>query len=184
MKWRNFTYLGTEYNLSHLHQDTWIFTLPEKEARQVLEYKFNVIYTAHCFTRDPLPGENIDNDLWYEWPVNNGIEKRLFCFDRFDNSVKLPDIVRSLANRVCWHTHHGSFFTIELFDKCNNKVEYEVYFDIVRTTRKGWLNLIIKSAYVRTNEYITTQPKKQKIRFEIIAYNRLNKKPIKSLPKK
>ena len=163
---------------------TWIFSLPEKEGRQVLEYKFNVIYSAHCFTRDPLPEEKIDKALWYEWSVEKGTEKRLFCFDRYNHSVYLPDIIRSLGDRVCWHTHHGNFFTIELLDKDNNKVEYEVYFDVVRTTRRGWLNLIIQSAYARTDDYQTSQPNKRRIRFEVVAHKRLIKKTIKPPPKK
>jgi len=38
-------------------------------------------------------------------------------------------------------------------------VEYEIYFDVTKASRKGWLNLILESAYERTDAYATTQPR-------------------------
>lgn len=103
----------------------------------------------------------------------------MFCFERYALSAKLPAIVRSLGERPCWHTHNGSFFTIELTDKNGEVFEYEIYFDVNRSSRKGWLNLVIKSAYVRTQAYASKQPRKRKIRLSVIAFKRQNKKPIK-----
>lgn len=58
-------------------------------------------------------------------------------------------------------------------------VEYEIYFDVTKASRKGWLNLILESAYERTDAYATTQPRKRKIRLDVIAYNRQVGKKIK-----
>jgi len=114
-------------------------------------------------------------DLWYTGPK----EARVFCFDRHKLSYELPSIIRSIDERVCWHTHHGNFFTIELLDSAGQTIEYEIYFNMTRATRKGWLNLVVESAYVRTEEYQTTRPIKRKIRLDVIAYNVQAKKEIK-----
>ena len=62
-------------------------------------------------------------------------------------------MIKSLGDRVCWHTHHGNYFTIELVTQEGEVIEYEVYFDVTRASRKGWLNLIVQTAYVRTEDY-------------------------------
>ncbi len=130
----------------------------------------------HCFTRNPLPDEVVDSDLWYEGPK----EKRIFCFDRYMLSDQLPEIVKSISDRACWHTHHGNYFTIELVTQEGALIEYEVYFDVTKATRKGgWLNLTVQSAYVRTKDYETIRPKKRKIRFDVIANNTQQGKTIK-----
>jgi len=88
-------------------------------------------------------------------------------------------MIKSLGDRVCWHTHHGNYFTIELVTQEGEVIEYEVYFDVTRASRKGWLNLIVQTAYVRTEDYKTTQPRKRRIRLDVVAYNTQLRKPIK-----
>ncbi len=137
-------------------------------------YKFHVSFSIHCFSRDPLPSEAVDADLLY----HGGKESRVFCFDRHEYSENLPAIVKSFGDRTCWHTHHGNFFTIELLDKSGKELQYEVYFDVTRASHKGWLHLVIQSAYDRSDDYASTQPIKRQIRFDVIAYNRLMRKKI------
>lgn len=174
MKWNEFTYDSEIYDLSHLHPFTWEYTAKAAKKRPERIYKFHVIFSMHCFTRDPLKDEQVAEDLWYEGPE----ERRVFCFDRHGFSAKLPNIIQNLGDRICWHTHHGNFFTIELADKSGQKVEYEIYFDVTRASRRGWLNLVVQSAYARTEDYQTKQPKKRKIRLDVIAYNTQAKKKI------
>jgi hypothetical protein len=175
VKWRQFTYQGASYDLSHLDPFEWQYTAKAGEKRPERTYKFHVTFSMHCFSRNPRDGEQVAADLWYFGPKEN----RVFCFDRHELSHRLPEIIRGLGDRVCWHTHHGNFFTIELTTEKGEEVEYEIYFDVTRATRRGWLNLIVESAYVRTEEYESTQPKKRKIRLEIIAYKRQQNKPIR-----
>lgn len=175
MKWRPFTHQDVTYDLSHLDPFEWRYTAKASGKRPERTYKFHVTFSMHCFTRNPKDGEQITTDSWYEGPK----EKRVFCFDRYELSHQLPEIIKSTGNRVCWHTHHGNFFTVELTTKEGEEVEYEVYFDVTRATRRGWLHLIVQSAYVRTEEYKSTRPRKRKIRLDVIAYNRQQGKPIK-----
>jgi len=175
MKWRPFTHNGSIYDLSHLDPFEWHYTAGAGERRPERTYKFHVAFSMHCFTRRPRDGEQTEADMWYEGPR----EKRVFCFDRHELSYHLPEILRSIGGRICWHTHHGNFFTIELTTRQGQDVEYEVYFDVTKASRRGWLNLIVESAYIRTEEYGSSQPRKRKIRFDVIAYNRQMRQSIR-----
>ncbi|MBL1261770.1 MAG: hypothetical protein COB33_014725 [Thiotrichaceae bacterium] len=155
MKWRPFEYQGATYNLSHLDPFYWRYTAEAGGKRPECTYKFQVSFSMHCFTRKALSSETIGDGLWYTGPK----ESRVFCVDRYAFSTQLPDIVRSMGERPCWHTHHGNFFTIELTTQEERVVEYEIYFDVTKASRKGWLNLILESAYERTDAYATTQPR-------------------------
>lgn len=175
MKWLPFTHQGATYNLSHLDPFYWHYTTEAGERRPERIYKFQVAFSMHCFTRKLLRGEQIAADLWYDGPK----ERRVFCFDRYELSQQLPGIVQSMGDRPCWHTHHCNFFTIELTTREGAEIEYEVYFDVTRASRKGWLNLIVESAYVRTEDYATNRPRKRKIRLDVIAYNKQAGKKIR-----
>jgi hypothetical protein len=176
MKWRPYVYGDNTFLLEHLHPFEWRYECPASEKRPARTYPFHVTFSMHCFTRDPLPDESeIDPDMWYQGPK----ERRLFCFDRYEESKGLPALIQTLGERACWHTHHGNFFTIETLDPNSTPRDYEVYFDVTRASRQGWLNLVIQSAYVRTPEYQTQQPRKRKIRFGVIAYNIQAQKPIR-----
>ncbi len=175
MQWRPFHYENNLYALDHLNSFEWVYLAAAGAKRPEREYKFHVSFSMPCFTRDPLQSETINNDLWYSGPKEN----RLFCFDRYALTYQLPDIVRGMATRPCWVTRHDNFFTIEITAHDGRTVEYEIYFDVTRATRKGWLNLVVQSAYVRTEGYQSQQPKKRKIRLDVIAYNSLHNKPIR-----
>ncbi len=67
---------------------------------------------------------------------------------------------------------------IKLEDETGVEGEYEIYFNVARTHR-GKMRLFVESAYVRDNEHGSSQPKKKKINFFVIAHNRRENKPIK-----
>ena len=177
MKWRKFEYKGKSYKLSHLHPCIWYLNQEGKHpARQ---YRFNIEFSLHCFTKQlPEDISLIDSLLLYKGPK----ETRQFCFERYELSKQLPDIIKNINNKTCWHTHHGHFFTIELQDQEGEKREYEIYFS-VHKSGKGWLTLIVKSAYIRDKEYKTAQPKKRKIRFSVIARSRFENKKLRPPPR-
>ncbi len=162
MEWEAFTYKGQIYDLSHLHPFEWHYTAPSERL-----YKFHVTFSMHCFSCKKLPDEQVEQALWYAGPK----EQHIFCFQRHELSNQLPSIVESLGDRACWHTNKGNYFTIELTTESGEDIEYEVYFDVTRASRRGWLNLVVQSAYVRTDSYASTRPKKRRIRISVIARN-------------
>jgi len=174
MKWSSFNYRGTVYDLSHLDDFEW-FYIHTIEGQPDLIYKCQVIFSSHCFTRDRLSNEPHSPDLIYpDCP-----DGRIFELTRYGPSKELPGIVRSLGERQCWHTSKGNYFTIDLLESSGETNDYEVYFKVSRASRRGWLNIQIQSAYVRDEQYQTSQPKKRKIGFNVIARNTQRGKIIK-----
>jgi hypothetical protein len=61
-----------------------------------------------------------------------------------------------------------------VIDGLGATVDYDIFFTISRASIKGRLNLFIQSAYVGAS--LPLNPRS--IRFEIILYNTLHKKPL------
>jgi len=123
-----------------------------------------------------MDDEQVPENLWYEGPNlrnRSRKEKRVFCFERYELSHRLPEIIRNLGEDNCYRTRGENFFTIKLTSRDGRKVEYEVYFDVTRSKQKGRLYLVVQSAYARTDDYATTQPEKRKIGLGTIAYKKL-----------
>lgn len=173
MLWRDFNYEGIEYDLSHLHPFDLSFTAPASGKRPERTYDLQVTFSMHAFTHGMKDDEDTQGLLY-----RDARETRVFDFKRYDLSKQLPDIVKKLGERRCFHTHHGSFFTIELVGEDGQKEEYEIYFKVSRASQKGRLNVYIQSAYVRDDKHHTSQPKKRKIGFQVIAYNVMHGKRI------
>jgi hypothetical protein len=176
MKWQPFTYQGQTYDLSHVHPFDWEYTAPATDKRPERAYRIDVQFSIHTFTRGVDAGEAVDPALEYR----DSREERAFDFVRYAFSKQLPNIVQQLGERVCYHTHHGTFFTIEVMNPEGMAQDYEVYFKLSRSKRKGWLTLYVQSAYVRDQEHSTAQPKRRKIGFQVIAYNIMTGKEIKA----
>nr|VFJ70283.1 MAG: hypothetical protein BECKFW1821C_GA0114237_102217 [Candidatus Kentron sp. FW] len=178
MKRPSFVHKGNRYHLTHLDSFDWHYRVKAGRERPDWICKFQVIFSDHCFTRNPFSGEEVAEDMWHEGPRG----KRVFCFKRYELSFRLPEIIRTLGERVCYRTPHGNFLTVvALTIREGKQVEYEIYFDVVRASRKGWLHLIVQSAYERTKDHETMR-KKRKIRLDVIAYNRRVGKAIRSGP--
>lgn len=177
MKWKLFKYGGKTYDLSHLDSFSWIYEVMHGSDQQASKkYSINVNFSMHCFTKQPLHDQaSCNSDLFYKEPKE---DNRIFCFERYELSKKLPEIIKNLDHRNCWHTHHGHFFTIDLLDQSGDSREYEIYFDVHKSNR-GWLTLVVKSAYVRDQKHGTTQPRKRKIRFSVIVKNKYENKKLR-----
>lgn len=174
MKWTPFNYKGQAHDLEHLHPFEWTYMLPAKGGKPAQCYHFDVMFGLHTFTKGI---ETADPALHYR----DSREAREFDFDRYELSKGLPEIVQSLGERKCHHTHHGNFFTVDLFGEDEVERRYEIYFVVSRSGKKrGRLNLMIQSAYERTEGHGDRPKRKPPIRFHVIAHNTLHKKQIKA----
>lgn len=171
MKWNPFTYNGESYSLDHLHPFEYTVIWEARSGQPERNYFLNVIFSLHCFSRKKFDGETVEKKLLY----SDARETRVFCFNRYEWSKKLPDIINSLENRKCYHTKHGNFFTIDIGSE-----EYEVYFTLSKSSKKGRVNLFVQSAYVRSEDHNQGRKKKKPIGFKIIVHNTYIKKAIKS----
>lgn len=142
-------------------------------------YHFIIEFGLHCFTLAPNKHKDetladYDQSLHY----SDSRETRIFCFERHELSFGLPDIVKAINTKKCFHTGKGNFFVIELQNENKEAEEYEVYFNVARSG--AHLRLFVESAFIRDDEHGSSQPKKKKINFFVIAHNRQINKIIKT----
>jgi len=180
IRWKPFEYQGICYDLTHLHPKTIHYEQTSQENKPARYYTVEVIFGLHCFTRGLKDGEHSDETLLYR----DARETRIFDFQRHQLSIRLPRIVDELQTRKCFHTGKGNFFTVEMISPQDARliIEYDIFFEASRSTRRGIINLFVQSAYVRDSMHDSNRPKKKPIRFDVILYNTLNNKPIR-LPK-
>jgi hypothetical protein len=178
VKWRPFRYCQDTYDLGHLHPKTITYVLEAKGNKPERTYTVEVIFSLHCFTRGFKDGEVPDPALCY----SDHRETRVFDFQRYQLSQHLPAIVEGLSKRKCYHTGLSNFLTIEILNQADQTiVQYEVFFEVSRSSQKGRLNLFIQSAYVRSQSAQGNRRHHNKpIGFFVILHNTLNKIEIKA----
>jgi len=140
------------------------------------KFRFVVEFGLHCFTR------GLNKHIKEIWNATNEAlaysdsrEKRIFCFNRYDLSLKLPDHIKNMPSFPCYHTGKGNFFTVRTETSSGQEVELEIYFNVSRETKRK-LRLYIASAYVRDDTYKSQRPPENKIGFFTIAYRTKIKK--------
>jgi len=107
-------------------------------------------------------------------------ESRSFDNRRYELSKQLPQLVENLATQKCYHPGHGNFFTIELVQEGGTTAQYEVYFALSHSQKRGVLNLFVQSAYERNPKQIKRH--KKSIGFFVLLFNTLNNRQIHPAP--
>ena len=149
---------------------------PAKGDAPARFYRVDVTFGLHCFTR----GGNQDAPQENELPYGDDRETRVFDFVRYELSKRLPEIIEGLAQRKCYHTGKGNFFSVEIIQEDGRVIEYDIFFVSSRSSLKGRINLSVQSAYVRDAKYASNRPAKKPIGFYVILFNTLNNRPIKT----
>jgi len=168
--WKSFHHDGCKYDLSHLDPFDWVVECEQKVGGPIVTYKFHVNFSHHTFTSSE---KRNTNGIPYETDFN---DSRVFDHQRYELSKKLPGIIQDLNNRRCFLTSHNNYFTVEILDENSVKRDYEVYFAVSRTDHKGWMRLVVESAYLRDADKVTARTNGRKINFNVIARNTLEKK--------
>ncbi len=175
--WAPFTYQNKTYDLSHLHPRPTTVTQSAVPGKPERVFNLVIFYSLHCFTRGIEPGEIPNPALCY----SDRRETRVFDFQRYELSKRLPQITAELAKRKCYHSGKGNFFVVELVDESGSREEYEVFFVASRSSTRGVLNLFVQSAYIRDQDHLSARPTPRKtIRFEILLHNVQTGKLIKA----
>lgn len=176
--WEPFEHDGIVYDLSHLHPTQIELIQPGIGGNPERCFAIQVIFSLHCFTRSLKGSEASEIEhLIYR----DRREDRVFDFGRYELSKRLPEIVKAIDRRACFHSGKGNFFLIELLTSEGQRQEYEVYFEASRSGKRGGLiNLYVQSAYVRDASHKSSQPKKKKIGLFVILHNIQNNKPIRA----
>jgi|GEM_PF-5845322 len=169
MKFENPTYDGTEFDLSHLGDFEHTYEVKEKPDGGTKRFRCHVTFSNHVFTKSLTKTSEPNNCDMYE--------NREFCPERYGLSKLLPDLIKKIGDKQCKDTGKGNYARFEVFDDSGETKNYEIYFKVSKT-RKGWINITIQSAYVRTNVTNLSQARRKmrNIRFAIIIRNAMKAK--------
>jgi len=178
VQWKPFTFDGTTYELTHLYPRSCCYQQPAKAGKPARSYDVDIIFSLHCFTRAIDPSETPDAAMLY----GDNRETRIFDFQRYELSKRLPAILETLAQRKCYHTGKGNFFSVDVINENGTVTEYDVFFAASRSSKKGRLNLFVQSAYGRDAQHGSNRPHKKPIGLYVILFNVLHNKPIKVPP--
>ena len=166
---------GVYHSLAHLAGMIVELVIEATPRHPQVSLQIHVEFTSHCVSFGPKHGQQLDfGVLGMDRKIlDHRRVARAFCPRRYQWSLQLPRIVRSLANSVCYYTGSASknWLVVELIDDAGHQLSYEIYFQL-RRDRVNALRMVIESAYVRMPG--TTGPtiphhRKGKVRFKVLA---------------
>ncbi|WP_095205135.1 hypothetical protein [Mesorhizobium carmichaelinearum] len=176
MQWKPFIHGAIIYDLTHLHPFSFDLVVEASGGKPARSYRLNTEFSLLCFSRSPRAGEAISTDLAY----SDSRETRIFDADRYEQSKLLPQIVRSLAERPCFHDTHGNFYVFEIVKADGTISYYSVFFTLSKAGKKAGRNLFISSAHMRPDRPYAHSVKP--IRFRILVHNVWTKKGVTPAP--
>ncbi len=170
--YESFVLRGQAYDLRHLNDFVMTITIAAKDGKPAQNYEVKVMFSCHCFTRS-LPDKGCDVEEHYA----DHRETRQFDAERHALSVRLPNMIRDLGGKKCYHAGHGNFVVVDIVEGDTHR-KYAVFFEIEKVQRGRLLLMRIMSAYPLLPE--TPDPTKGKpIGFNVVLFNTATGKRIK-----
>lgn len=175
-----------DYDLTHLTAFSHDYIqAPKDDGTAEKRYRCIIEFGTHCFTRgiNKRKGEKL-SDIEPALRYITDKEVRIFCFERYQVSKMLPQIMREVSRNKCYFTSaDDKFLTISLTDRCGKKVDYEIYFSLKRAkSPKHDIHIYINSAYIRDEGYKEnhgTKARRKPVGFFVLLHNTLSNKRIK-----
>ena len=180
--YENFVYQNFEYPLSHLNPLYVEYIQPAKGDKNEKRYRCLIEFSHHCFTKSP----NIHkNEALSDYPrtlhYKTAKEIRIWDWERYELSKRLPNILKNLDKQKCFFTSaNDKFLTISVQNKSGEIVDYEIYFSL-KKSRTCDVHIFINSAYLRSNDYkpLSGKLKRKPISFFVLLNNTITNKRIK-----
>jgi hypothetical protein len=132
---------GVVYDLKHLDP----FRLEVKpKVEDAPTYVVRVTFGFHCFTRKIIPEED-SPDLY----MTSGREQRCFCFDRYELSKELAEMIKYAANGRAYFGEKSNFLIVESTSQQN--APYVAFFDVERAKKSDGFDaaMFVTSAHLR-----------------------------------
>lgn len=187
MKFKPFIYEGQVYDLNHLasFSHEYIQAACNKTGAPEKRYRCIIEFSGHCFTKSPniRKQESLDDfsiELHYELNTQKNVkETRIFCFERYQCSLQLPNIIKELDKRKCFFTSaDDKFLTVEITSQTGEIQNYEIYFSLKKSNHPHYdVHIYINSAYIRSG--VTVANKRKSIKLFTLLHNTLTGKRIK-----
>lgn len=139
--WTSHVQEGIEYGLTHLNPFQYQIALMDRTAH------IHVSFRCHAFTREWLTS---DAD---EWKYRGAAELRAFCPERYQYSLKLPEMLQTLDKRKVEFSQDKNGISHYVTLETEVGTRYAAFFDVRQFRDKGRvvqnaLSLDCKSAFV------------------------------------
>ena len=149
--WANHNQGGQRYAVDHLHPVFKRYEVPAvaatrtKPGRVAMTVHVRITYSHHCFTQslEKMPDANPDHH--YNCTRRPG-ERRVFCVDRWNETLALPTFIAEL--RTCYFTRHHNYF---VWRSPTNPTLAEVFVYFRLDRRGAFVDLKVESAYPRAD---------------------------------
>jgi hypothetical protein len=140
VEWKPKKIEGKVYDLSHLHPIRFEVTPKVENART---YTVRATFGFHCFTREITPEDSPDLHM------THGRERRCFCFDRYDLSKELVEMITYAANGRAYFGEKANFLIVESLSQAN--APYVAFFDVEKAKKSDGVDAVmfVTSAHLR-----------------------------------
>ena len=145
---------GKTFSLNHLSPFSLDVDLPQQGNTPSLSFVLQVKFSTHCVSED-----------WVNYPSvlfpDEGGKQRYFSFARYQLSLRLPEILRSLQDRQCYFASQRNYLTVEITEQNEERKQYHIYFSVKKTS--DGVEVLVESAYVPKNPERQTKKIKGKV---------------------
>lgn len=165
---------GTTYPLHHLHPFRFDVQLVGTAKYPAIDVEIAIGFSMHVFTRGTV---HSDDPAWH---YRDDREVRTFDLDRYTFSQCLPEVMRTLSRRKCYHAKTHNFLTLGEPDGLPVGHEYQVYFDLKRwkdKEKKGGrpiILLVVQSAYAVPFGQAPRGRRRSPVGFNVLINSMLN----------
>lgn len=164
--WKPFSFAGSAVSLSHLEPHEFDCCTPDGNTR-----KIRAIYSPHVFTRGAVVNDR-RSDLCFD--------ERVYCPDRYQDSLSLPLIVKDLPKVKVFQTWVERNYVYLTVETPVRNDRYHVFFELKKSggKRNKHVLLRVESAYrAETSEYVPPA-RPNTIRFPMLVQNVFLERPV------
>jgi hypothetical protein len=167
MRWRPYVASsGKAFPLNHLHPFRFALRLPAAPGSSEIDVDIEIGFSMHTFTRGRRAGDSS------EATYADARECRVFDEERYALSYRLPEIVKNLWARKCYHARNQNYLSLDGISTAERPCDYRVFFVLRRLKRDGasprpCVRLIVQSAYAT---HSSNQGKERPIRFRVLLH--------------
>lgn len=158
--WNSFQLDSIAYEFNHLNAFKHVY----KRVKTDDEFECYITFSHHVFTTDRNKIIHTVDELYKE----KKSDIRVFCKDRYQLSLMLPNIIIDLPNTYCYHGHYGKYCACEFEDSNGNLRYYQVVFKVFKSEKK--LRLHIESAYP-LDQHPGSKGRIKKVNFWYLLFN-------------
>jgi hypothetical protein len=142
-----------KYNLDHLDNLIVNYSIRLKGQDEPKVIPVKVFFSHHCYTRSKKEGDQQCLEFCVEKRSGGALDTRVFSPTRWEFSLKLPDIIKSLAEKSCLIGSNGEMLYRQ--EEADPQDSFKGWYICIRLSYKSSdpnpFKMRIRSAHSRPN---------------------------------